>query len=134
MDYHGRIMNIEVDVASMAAAGKPRSLRFAFKSGHRDARHAAAEIANEAQREIDDTAKKLAVAKEIITALREVCATHDAEVARLREALECCIPALEIGRDAAHVISVFGDDRGATISDALAKVRAALAQVAEVPE
>ncbi len=132
MDYHGRIMNIEVDVASMAAAGKPRSLRFAFKAGHRDARHAAAEIANEAQREIDDTAKKLAVAKEIITALREVCATHDAEIARLREALECCIPALEIGRDAAHVISVFGDDRGATISDALAKVRAALAQVAEV--
>lgn len=134
MDYHGRIMNIEVDVASMAAAGKPRSLRFAFKAGHRDARHAAAEIANEAQREIDDTAKKLAVAKEIITALREVCATHDAEIARLREALECCIPALEIGRDAAHVISVFGDDRGATISDALAKVRAALAQVAEVSE
>ena len=52
MDYHGRIMNIEVDVASMAAAGKPRSLRFAFKAGHRDARHAAAEIALEAQAEI----------------------------------------------------------------------------------
>jgi uncharacterized coiled-coil protein SlyX len=95
MDYHGRIMNIEVDVASMAAAGKPRSLRFAFKAGHRDARHAAAEIANEAQREIDDTAKKLAVAKEIITALREVCATHDAEIARLREALRLLLNACD---------------------------------------
>ena len=64
----------------------------------------------------------------------EIIGEQATQVARLREALECCIPALEIGRDAAHVISVFGDDRGATISDALAKVRAALAQVAEVPE
>ena len=58
----------------------------------------------------------------------------DAEIARLRDAIESCIPALEIGRDAAHVISVFGDDRGATIGDALAKASAALAQVAEVGE
>ena len=57
-----------------------------------------------------------------------------AEIARLRDAIESCIPALEIGRDAAHVISVFGDDRGATIGDALAKASAALAQVAEVGE
>lgn len=64
----------------------------------------------------------------------EIIGEQATQVARLREALECCIPALEIGRDAAHVISVFGDDRGATISDALAKARAALAQVAEVPE
>ena len=124
MDYHGRIMNIEVDVASMAAAGKPRSLRFAFKAGHRDARHAAAEIANEAQREIDDTAKKLAVAKEIITALREVCATHDAEIARLREALQTVVDAA----DTAPPIKVI-----AYISLAVEKARAALAQVAEVP-
>lgn len=125
MDYHGRIMNIEVDVASMAAAGKPRSLRFAFKAGHRDARHAAAEIANEAQREIDDTAKKLAVAKEIITALREVCATHDAEIARLRDALQTVVDAA----DTAPPIKVI-----AYISLAVEKARAALAQVAEVPK
>ena len=116
MDYHGRIMNIEVDVASMAAAGKPRSLRFAFKAGHRDARHAAAEIANEAQREIDDTAKKLAVAKEIITALREVCATHDAEIASLRAALDRLLCATE-----GHDVCPY----------AKAEARYVLAQVAE---
>ena len=70
MDYHGRIMNIEVDAASMAAAGKPRSLRFAFKAGHRDARHAAAEVALEAQ----------------------------AEIARLREALSVIAYPLNIGK------------------------------------
>ena len=41
----------------------------------------------------------------------EIIGEQATQVARLREALECCIPALEIGRDAAHVISVFGDDR-----------------------
>lgn len=51
------------------------------------------------------------------------------EIARLREALECCIPALEIGIDAAQVISVLGDDRGATIRGALAQARAELAPV-----
>lgn len=51
-DYHNRMMNIQVDAASMAEAGKPRSLRLAYKYGHRDARHAAAEIALEAQAEI----------------------------------------------------------------------------------
>jgi len=128
MDYHGRIMNIEVDVASMAAAGKPRSLRFAFKAGHRDARHAAAEIANEAQREIDDTAKKLAVAKEIITALREVCATHDAEIARLRDRLDSALSQSALFGDALHAII----NRCEGMANRIA--RAALAQVAEVSE
>ena len=69
MDYHGRIMNIEVDVASMAAAGKPRSLRFAFKAGHRDARHAAAEIANEADATIAAKAAEIARLREALTSL-----------------------------------------------------------------
>lgn len=66
-DYHNRMMNIQVDAASMAEAGKPRSLRFAYKYGHRDARHAAAEIANEV----------------------------DAEIARLREALGSVVEAAD---------------------------------------
>ena len=95
---------------------------------------------NELEDALEDARKYAEARREIarlIDANRhqdEIIGEQATQVARLREALECCIPALEIGRDAAHVISVFGDDRGATISDALAKVRAALAQVAEVPE
>lgn len=126
-DYHGRIMNIERDPMKVASA--PAGSAYFF--GHRDARHAAAEIANDAQREIDDTAKKLAVAKEIIKALRELHAAHEAEIARLREVLEVSIPALEIGLESARVISIFGDERPNAIRDAMAKARAALAQVAE---
>ena len=110
MDYHGRIMNVEVDVASMAAAGKPRSLRFAFKAGHRDARHAAAEIANEADAEI-----------------ARITAAKDAEIARLREALRLVVAydemAIDCDSDVALMLAYAG---------ALDACRAALAQVAEV--
>lgn len=97
-DYHNRMMNIQVDAASMAEAGKPRSLRLAYKYGHRDARHAAAEIALEAQREIDDTGKKLAVAKEIIAAMRDIDKRQKAEIARLREALTAIANPRNIGK------------------------------------
>jgi len=46
MDYHGRIMNIQCVVPTSVIW--PTSYKF----GHRDARHAAAEIACEAQAEI----------------------------------------------------------------------------------
>jgi len=48
MDYHGRIMNIADGRDGFADMDVVR----AYKSGHRDARHAAAEIANEADAEI----------------------------------------------------------------------------------
>lgn len=52
-----------------------------------------------------------------------------AKVSAAQDALEDCIPALEIGLDAVRVISTIGDDRTATVRNALAKARAALAEV-----
>ena len=51
MDYHGRIMNI--DQAQGAACSSD------YSKGHRDARHKAAEIALEAQIEIEHLKQKL---------------------------------------------------------------------------
>ena len=51
-NYHNRIMNIQTNeekYESMEGLSK-----HAFKLGHRDARHAAAEIALEAEREIEN--------------------------------------------------------------------------------
>jgi hypothetical protein len=48
MSYHGEIMNIPCD-AGMAGTD---NVLLAYLHGHRDARHAAAEIANEADAEI----------------------------------------------------------------------------------
>jgi len=119
MDYHGRIMNIQCVVPTSVIW--PTSYKF----GHRDARHAAAEIALEAQREIDDTGKKLAVAKEIISALREIHGDQAAEIARLREALT-------------HIAEYWNRSENDTaMNDALFHMietaEAALAQAAEVP-
>ena len=43
-NYHGRIMNIPSDVEGMSNPS-----RVIYRTGHRDARHAAAEIAAEAE-------------------------------------------------------------------------------------
>ena len=125
MDYHGRIMNIEVDVASMAAAGKPRSLRFAFKAGHRDARHAAAEIALEAQAEIARLRAELARVAEPA----RVIAAHAADAMAAKDMVIGAL--LDTLRQWQYAEN--NDDR-----DELANARTnrdeALAQVAEVPE
>lgn len=52
MSFYNRMMNIAVDPVAMSSAHKPGSLHLAYKIGHKDARHAAAEIANEADAEI----------------------------------------------------------------------------------
>lgn len=49
MNYHGRMINISEARAPLST--EPQKLTW-FKQGHRCARHAAAEIANEADREI----------------------------------------------------------------------------------
>lgn len=51
MDCHGRIMNIECNTTQIVRLKISRT-EIAYKYGHRDARHAAAEIALEAQAEI----------------------------------------------------------------------------------
>lgn len=62
MSFHNRMMNIAVDPVAMSSAHKPGSLHLAYKIGHKDARHAAAEIANEADAEIARLTKCLEVA------------------------------------------------------------------------
>lgn len=56
MNYHGRMMNIQAD------ANKPHATTLVYLYGHRDARHAAAEIAAEADM----------VIAELLNALEEV--------------------------------------------------------------
>jgi len=51
MDYHGRIMNIGINPSSAGQCSQCQPMA-AYTFGHRDARHAAAEIALEAQAEI----------------------------------------------------------------------------------
>ena len=59
-DYHGRIMNIQIAVGEQVSAINQAMERnklsdkiiYAYKLGHRDARHHAAEIANDADAEI----------------------------------------------------------------------------------
>ncbi len=107
-DFHARVMNIQAVEMCKGKSGADRVRNLCYKEGHKSARHAAAEIANEADAAI---------------------AAKDAEIARLREALIDCIPALEIGLESSRVISIFGDDRPDQIRDALAQARAALAGV-----
>ncbi len=59
VDYHNRIMNIQSDVED-----QDYESRIIYKTGYRDARHAAAEIALEAERVIEEL-------KEIIDLLQE---------------------------------------------------------------
>lgn len=47
MDLHGQIMNIRCLVGNDASAMLGTDAYLAYKNGHRDARHAAAELANE---------------------------------------------------------------------------------------
>ena len=53
MNFHERMMNIQVDQEEINACTDNQSESIAYKLGHRDARHAAAEIANEADLEIE---------------------------------------------------------------------------------
>ena len=62
-NYHGRIMNIPSDVEGMSNPS-----RVIYKTGHRDARHAAAEIAAEADGVIEELYEAL---ENIVTELEE---------------------------------------------------------------
>ncbi len=72
MDYHGRMMNIPYDRLQETFDKNDLTLtaRRPYKFGHRDARHAAAEIATEADREIDRLRTEN---EQLRTDLEEVC-------------------------------------------------------------
>ncbi len=60
-DYHGRIMNLQIDKKQGAFDDRTPKEILAYKAGHRDARHAAAELAIAADRRIE-AAEALAAA------------------------------------------------------------------------
>jgi hypothetical protein len=76
-NFHGRMMNIQTDRMGASFDRQPlrgRDIKLAYKIGHRDARHAAAEIANEADFEIErlrDLLAKSIRREEIIEAENE---------------------------------------------------------------
>ncbi len=72
-DFHARVMNIQAVEMCKGKSGADRVRNLCYKEGHKSARHAAAEIANEADRAIRDAGAAIA--------------SKDAEIARLREAL-----------------------------------------------
>jgi len=71
-DFHARVMNIKCDDNEPIRL-ELSSITGGYRQGHSAARHAAAEIANEADRAIRDAGAAIA--------------SKDAEIARLREAL-----------------------------------------------
>lgn len=53
-DYHGRVMNLTGDYYNSLAEYDNPELRTAYKMGHRDARHAAAEVVGDLEAERDE--------------------------------------------------------------------------------
>lgn len=85
MSYQANIMNIPCrDEKAGAEEHAGCSAYLAYKHGHRDARHEAAEIAVEADREIAEAAKLLAKAKE---SMAQIAAEADTRIAALESAL-----------------------------------------------
>jgi hypothetical protein len=83
MNYHGRLMNLQPDYSS------PESHAVAYKRGYRDARHAAAEVANEADSEIERLREVVMsayscccgeCARKIEAVLPQQCAEHSGHV------------------------------------------------------
>jgi len=80
MNYRGRIMNIERD--PMLVAGAPTDAAYFY--GHRDARHAAAEIASKADAEIDRLRAEIARLVDANRHQDEIIGEQAAEIARLQ--------------------------------------------------
>ena len=81
-NYHGEIMNIptrpDAAIEDQLQARTDTGLVMAYKIGHRDARHAAAKIAIEADRRIAELEAQLAAAKHDFAQLRIFAADlHD---------------------------------------------------------
>ena len=71
MTFHGRMVNIPTDSVQMLAAAEPGTPEeLAYKFGHRDARHAAAEIGLEMDRILADQRATFAEADQKIRELK----------------------------------------------------------------
>ena len=62
-DFHGRIMNLSVSLDKQALACETVGDMVVYVKGHRDARHAAAEIALEADAQLEAAAEEIAQAE-----------------------------------------------------------------------
>ena len=69
-DFHGRMVNIQITPESSLNL-RDDTARSLYKLGHRDARHAAAEIANEADRQIEELMSRLGRLQGMAETLRE---------------------------------------------------------------
>lgn len=94
---HNAIMNLPCDVLRAESAGGYTQL--AYKLGHRDARHAAAELANEADRCIEELEADLKTTRTTIRVMDQGKALRDARIDDFENALKLLINALPISRD-----------------------------------
>lgn len=69
-NYHDEVMNIRIDLPPDVA--ESRSLTMAYKTGHRDARHAAAEITIEADQRLHQASEEFLILGEKLLDLRAI--------------------------------------------------------------
>jgi uncharacterized protein YceH (UPF0502 family) len=75
-NYHGQIMNLPVSQVTFSLCNNAKE-QSAYMAGHRDARHAAAELAIQADQRIDELEAK-------VIELQEICDSRFDEINRLR--------------------------------------------------
>lgn len=76
-NYHGQIINLPATPPPDVTESPVKDIRIAYKTGHRDARHAAAELAIQADQRIEELEAK-------VIELQEICDSRLDEINRLR--------------------------------------------------
>jgi len=89
MNLHGRIMNLPCDVPD---AAQNRAVRLAYKLGHKDARHAAAELVDELEQQRDEL---LAALIELLRVDDDWHGAVNSEMARARSKARAAIAKVE---------------------------------------
>jgi hypothetical protein len=118
-DFHGRMMNIQPPIDWNEGIGI--TMRVGYKTGHRDARHAAAAIANEADAEIARLTAERDAATAALAAERE-------RAAKLTDALEWYADEIM-----AYSVTQMSEPRSAVHADRGRRARAALSESGETP-
>lgn len=80
MNLHNEIMNIPVDQEKLDAAVQDRHWTAIYKFGHRDARHAAAELSLKAEARIEELESLLGQARGMVNGATEEWHNKVAEV------------------------------------------------------
>jgi len=94
-NYHERIMNAQIAKPNISdQVSWSERERLAYKFGHRDARHAAAEIANEADRQLEAAGEMAKVLAEVLE-LEEPSAGSRPRIEKMKSALAAWTAAKE---------------------------------------